>query len=39
VYRLMHTGSLPHYRVGGSYRVERADFERWRDTIKAGGIE
>ena len=39
VYRLAQAGSLPAFKVGGSWRFRRRDIDRWaeRQIREAGG--
>jgi excisionase family DNA binding protein len=36
VYRLLHSGKLPYFRIGGSYRVRREDLSLY---LEANRVE
>ncbi len=35
VYQLIHTGALPAFRLGRTYRIEQEDLQHFKDTRKA----
>lgn len=36
-YELIHSGKLPHYRVGNRIRVKSTDLNSWIENNKNGG--